>query len=73
MIRLLFLCDHTGTSDGTGVPVCPVCGETRVARVTCPPPRITGWASGPYVTTSLQAGAATVPLAREPLRLKEQS
>lgn len=71
MIRLLFRCGHRGTSDGTGTPVCPVCGDRQVARATCPPPRITGWASGPYVTPDRTAPPASVTLAQEPLRLKE--
>jgi len=43
MITLTFACGHAGRwQDGDPDPRCPVCGETRIARVQAPPPRITG-------------------------------
>jgi len=54
MIRIRFICGHAQTHAGDGEPRCGRCGHTTVARVEAPPPRITGWAEGPYVTTNLR-------------------
>jgi hypothetical protein len=52
VITLRFGCGHTQRwAEGDGEPRCGQCGDTRVSRVTAPPPRITGAARGPYVVT----------------------
>lgn len=62
VIEVEFACRHRQGVDSEKTPACAVCGETRVARViNCPPPRFTGCASGPHVTTkALPAIAITV-------------
>ena len=44
-------CGHqVQLQDGLTVPVCPQCGEGRVARVKAPPPRFRGVVLGPQAT-----------------------
>lgn len=44
MISVYFSCGHPPTmwQDGDGDPRCPLCGDRKIARVSAPPPRITG-------------------------------
>jgi len=72
MITILFACGHPPTkSDGTGIPTCAVCGCGQIARVTAPPPRITGWARGPYVVTDERLKPVAVTFAASPQDVKE--
>jgi hypothetical protein len=44
-------CGHrVQMQDGIMVPICPRCGEARVARVKAPPPRFRGVVLGPQAT-----------------------
>jgi hypothetical protein len=73
MIRLRFACGHGVEFSDSAAPVviCPTCGDARIAGVVAPPPRFTGCASGPLVTTR-DLGAVVRPLAATPLRLTEK-
>jgi predicted RNA-binding Zn-ribbon protein involved in translation (DUF1610 family) len=43
MIPITFACGHRlDWNDGDPAPVCPECGDRRIARVVAPAPRITG-------------------------------
>ena len=70
-ITVRFVCGHASAVgvNATSDPVCPTCGETRIARTSAPPPRFTGACAGPYAVTS-KVDPASVRLA-PPLRLKE--
>jgi hypothetical protein len=48
-IRLRFACGHSLNLEATDnqPPNCPTCGEKRVQRTFAPPPRFTGFCSGP--------------------------
>lgn len=48
-----FACGHLAKVSPTiqDAPVCPECGERRIARVSAPPPSIRGVCSGPIVTS----------------------
>lgn len=50
-MMLAFRCGHRGTFRENQVPQCPECGEQGIARAMAPPPRFTGTATGPHVTT----------------------
>ncbi len=53
-MRLLFRCQHVVQSDPSKVvpPMCPQCGERKVARVLeAPTPRLRGWGRGPLVAS----------------------
>lgn len=70
VVELTFACGHVVPFDEKRGAVCD-CGETRVATVKAPPPRIVGVASGPFVTRR-KLKAKFVNLAPGgPLRLKE--
>lgn len=64
VIAISFACGHDLQMidvDRVPEPHCPHCGESRMARVDAPAPRITGCASGPHVTTrALEAIPITV-------------
>lgn len=47
MIVATMVCGHRVKIDGIAVPCCPKCGESRVARVSAPPPRFRGVVLGP--------------------------
>ena len=73
-IDIRFLCGHGGTAGVSQVvsPVCPACGETRIARVSAPPPKFRGACSGPYAqTAALEPGIVNVA-PKGPLTLKAQ-
>lgn len=73
MITVRFICGH-GAQLGAQqeAPVCPSCGETRVARTSAPPPKFRGVASGPYCeTVMLDPGIVSVA-PKGPLTLKVQ-
>ena len=53
MIKVLFACGHRQEwQDGETTPVCKVCGERRIGRVTAPAPRFAGACQGPVVQES---------------------
>jgi predicted nucleic acid-binding Zn-ribbon protein len=48
MIAVRMACGHLlKLTDGVMLPACPSCGETRVARVSAPPPKFRGVVLGP--------------------------
>lgn len=49
MVRVIFACGHElkDVETGQSAPVCPSCGETRIARVQAPKPKFRGVATGP--------------------------
>lgn len=47
MITVTFSCGHRLQQDRVEIPICPACGERRVARVKAPPPRFRGVVVGP--------------------------
>ena len=49
MITIQFVCGHEKIVDGAMPPVC-LCGETKIARVTAPPPQFVGHVTGPHAT-----------------------
>ncbi len=63
MIQIVFACGYRLDVDegASSAPVCPTCGEPRISRTIAPPPRFTGWCSGPT--------AESTPLAPLPLSL----
>lgn len=72
-IRITMACGHELKVPDTyeGTPVCAMCRERRVARVTAPPPRFSGACRGPYAaTTAVTPGVVNVASAG-PLTLKE--
>lgn len=52
-IQIRFACGHgTGvSSEAQDKPYCPECGETRIARVLAPPPKIRGLGTSPLKVT----------------------
>lgn len=51
MIAIRFACGHRVQGDERMTQAqCPECGETRVSRVSAPPPRFSGLALGPCAT-----------------------
>ncbi len=50
-MTVTFVCGHTQPIGSTDVALCAVCGEHRVTRVTAPPPKFRGVATGPYCET----------------------
>jgi hypothetical protein len=73
-IDIRFLCGHGGRVGVNQVasPVCPTCGETRIARVSAPPPKFRGACSGPYAATAHLDPAIVNVAPKGPLQLKEQ-
>ena len=52
-MTVTFACGHTQTvpdEGGGSRPICQQCGETRIMRVTAPPPTFQGLCTGPRVT-----------------------
>lgn len=71
MFDVRFRCGHDGRIKDGQEPCCGVCGARGVARLLhAPTPRITGAASGPYVTTQA-VDPATVVIGTARLALKD--
>ena len=71
-IVVTFTCGHrTDVGLNDAAPVCRVCGETRVARSSAPPPRFRGACSGPYAETAHLDPAVVDLTTTGPLKLKE--
>ncbi len=61
MITLVYRCGHKQeVSDDFETPICPICGERQVGRVTAPPPRFRGVATGPHCTEALTVGTVNL-------------
>lgn len=73
-ITVRFVCGHAATVGLSQVvdPVCPSCGETRVARTSAPPPRFRGMCSGPYAETAAVDPAVVNLAPKGALTLKQQ-
>ena len=65
MIRITFACGHRLMQDAIEVPLCPVCGERRVASVKAPPPRFRGMVLGPCAEY-VELPAKPVKVTKEP-------
>lgn len=66
MIVATMACGHrVKITDGIAVPNCPKCQETRVARVSAPPPKFRGFVRGPCATFE--------DLPAKPVSLKENT
>ena len=68
-----FRCGHVMSlpREAAAAPVCAICGERVVSRVSGAEPKFVGACRGPYAETkAIEASAA--PLVATPLRLKAQ-
>ena len=73
-ITVRFTCGHAASLGLTQTvdPVCPTCGESRVARTSAPPPRFRGACSGPYAQSVVLDPAVVNVAPKGPLQLKKQ-
>ena len=75
MITVVFNCQHSMQLDdkATASPICGICGERTVRRVTTSrPPRFVGACTGPYAEyKGLEPGIVDVA-PKGPLHLKDQ-
>lgn len=73
-ISIRFVCGHASSVGLTSPsdPICPACGEARIARTSAPPPRFTGTCRGPYAETKILPPAIVSVAPKGPLSLKAQ-